>query len=354
MDTQPSTTPPSKPSATAEETAARLQEVEDVEATPTSDAPAPLPHLGDGFGSGQRHTGKVILSALVWAVLGAALALGIYKFYVEKPAVNSPAQAQDAGSIDTSVKTDAASLISNLKSRVKAKEVETTSENSFTMATTKDGMGAWSVTYAQPKGYEFYTLPETMAGFTVATNDTALAASDVASVRSYLASQGLSAGLVTFDMANKVMSSSEFINEDVRCLVALTEYAYKSGSEQVQVGCADSTSYTKNAEAVSPLYKAYLTAHPEIKVAGLFFARPTIKSSTVNGYQNASLTTGNIFSPYGGSVAHLYKTPDNTWHYFQNSQDELMCSSYNTSDLKNAFAGTGCALENGNESTVKP
>jgi|GEM_PF-701048 len=336
--------------------------------TTTTDSAPPSPPLGAPRSDDTRvdaasqspprkpknNLARTLLVTLLLLVLGAACGVVLYKLYFEpKTTTTSNSSTASTSSSTVTTRLTAATLVDTLKTRMKATEVPTTTDNSVSIATTTDGkFGAFDVSYAQPTGYTFYTLPQTMVGFTVASNDQSVIFTDVTTARAYLADQGLFSGTATFDDTNSVISSSEFVNNDVRCTLAQTSYSYTAGAHQVQLGCADVSSYKANAELIQPLYKAYLAAHPEAAVTGLLFGRPTIKSSTVSGYQHASLSTGNIFSPVGGSIVALYRTPDNTWHYFANRQDEALCSEYTTTDLKKAFAGESCAMMDGTESKV--
>ena len=305
----------------------------------------------------KKNIARATLIALVLLLLGAASGVVLYKLYFEPKTTassNSSVTSQTTTST-TTTSLSAASLINALKTRMKASEVPTTTVSGGTITVTTDGkFGAFSVTYAQPSGYNFYTMPQTMAGFTVASKDSDVTSSDAMTVRAYLTEQGLSAGSVTMDDENEIISSSDFVNNDVRCKVEETSYGYTAGAYQVQVGCADVSSYNANAAILQPLYKAYVAAHPDLAQAGLFLGRADVKSSTVTGYQHVTVSSGNVFSPVGGSAALFYRTPDGTWHYFANTQDEIMCAQYTSADLKNAFAGVTCALSDGTESKVSP
>ncbi|MEO5949485.1 MAG: hypothetical protein ABIP74_03705 [Candidatus Saccharimonas sp.] len=315
-----------------------------------------VPHKAWPQPKSNRHILRKILVPLGLLIVGAIAGVILYKLYLEpsiSPVSTSTTSNSSTATPATTNQATAASLIGVIKSKMKAAEVATTNDSGSSTAMTKDAnFAAFSVPYAQPTGYDFFTVPKTMSGFTVATSDYTIASVDVATARQYLVDQHFVAGSAMFDDANSISSSSEFTSDTVRCQISETSYGYKAGKYQVQVGCADISSYEETAEIIQPLYQAYVAAHAEIKIAGLMFANPIIKASAVSGYQHATVSTGNIFAPVGGSATLLYQTPDAKWHYFLNAQDAPGCSDYATTDLKKAYAGESCVMTNGQESKV--
>ena len=71
-----------------------------------------------------------------------------------------------------------------------------------------------------------------------------------------------------------------------------------------------------------------------------------IKDSPISPYQNVSMKIK--FSNKPDMTAYFYRvSPDSEWQFFKvaESKDISNCSSYNTQDLKNAFAGESCYEE---------
>lgn len=126
---------------------------------------------------------------------------------------------------------------------------------------------------------------------------------------------------------------------------------YTATSAQITFACSTTDEYTKNAELQKPLYTAYSASKDYSK--DIMLGLPTIKASAANGYQTAQAQFGNDGQLVGGSVGLFYQTPDKAWHYFINTQNILPCSTYNTTDLKNAYAGEQCGNANGSIGTVK-
>lgn len=304
---------------------------------------------------------RPLLIAALLTTLSVASALAVYKYYFETPPTNNYTQTVSVP-IETSASTqslDATSLVGALMLRVNGTIVPTVTDESASITTTKEGgYAAFSVTPTQPSGYDFYTMPKTMVGLTVATNDQSIAYDDLSAVRRYLVEQHFIAESVSHDDVSSIISESNFFGTKVHCHVAETMYNaetvynYPGGKHQVQVGCADTSSYRASAEIIQPLYQAYVEAKPDMKIGGLLFGVPVIKSSSVSGYKRAQLSTGNVFTRTEGTVVLLYRTPDSKWHYFMNGQTLPGCNVYNTVDLKRAYAGEPCSLTSGQAATV--
>ena len=74
-----------------------------------------------------------------------------------------------------------------------------------------------------------------------------------------------------------------------------------------------------------------------------------IKDSQVASYQTLNV-------PVANAMGLFFRTsPDSNWQFFKTTQSVIPCQEYNTTDIKNAFAGSVCYDEaTGNNSTVQP
>lgn len=139
-------------------------------------------------------------------------------------------------------------------------------------------------------------------------------------------------------------SSTEYQSDSVICTVSLAD------TMPVSVACANKDDYTKVSSDLQPFVTAYRASNPSDNSESVY-SEPNIKSSSVSGYQNATVSISSRQS-VGGAALLFYRKGTNDWQFFKATQDEIGCSEYSTADLKAAFAGTSCASSNGTESTV--
>lgn len=299
----------------------------------------------------RSRPGLVLLACLLMAVAGAIAALAIYKAFFEptnKPQATTAQPVSVPANPASSV--TATKLVDTAKGSLKGTLVKTTIDSNG-LAVADNNMGAYTVPMYRPDGYEFYTTPQTYTGVTAASATEETAAADLSSIRAVLASNKLQA-IPNFSDEATIKSQANYIGASVVCADALTTEAMSAGKFQAQLGCADVASYTETAKAAKPLYDVLKSAKPDVTTTGFFMQRTQITPSKTADYTLAATTTGSIYSPVGSSVAHFYKTPDGVWHYFANSQNEMLCSEYNTTDLKKAYFGQTCGMTNGKQATV--
>ena len=131
-----------------------------------------------------------------------------------------------------------------------------------------------------------------------------------------------------------------------------TTKEYDAISFTFTVSCANISDYEKNAATVKPFYDAYFKADNNY-FDNMMFTVPTIKDSKTAGYKTAHISLAAYGATVGGFAGLFYQTPDGTWHYFLGSQSELLCTQYNTDDLKKAYLGEMCYDEKDESATVK-
>lgn len=298
--------------------------------------------------------GKFI--ALVVAILIGVL-LGIFGYrYLTNITASTKSNTPNTGILSpskTSQLPDANALISALQPKLTGTVVPVTINTSTGMAQTSDGFGAYSVPAYKPSGAQFYTTPRTYSGVTVAVETDNNLVSNFQSATSYLDKEKLVVSGENID-SNGLMSAN-FYSPTVLCNLTETSFNVKSGTKQLNVGCADMSDYQAAANVLKPLYDAQLAQDSHFaSTTGVVFQGESIKPSKTSGYQIATVNTGNIFTPAGGSLGLFYQTPDKAWHYFTSTQSTLNCDSYSTPTLKKAYLGEDCANSStGQLTTVK-
>lgn len=148
-----------------------------------------------------------------------------------------------------------------------------------------------------------------------------------------------------YNKTTDVASGTEYQSSTVICTVSGTD------SIPIYVTCANKNAYAKVSNDVKPLVTAYRASHSDSS-SGDVFSAPTIKSSSVDGYQTASVGVASR-QGIGSAAALFYRKGTDEWKFFNFTQAELNCSDYNTDDLKAAFADQPCISDSKTETTVR-
>lgn len=149
-----------------------------------------------------------------------------------------------------------------------------------------------------------------------------------------------------YKKVTELPSGTEYQSSAVICTISGTE------SIPIYVTCANKNAYTKVSSDVKPLVAAYRASNSSEDTSGSVFSTPTIKSSSVDGYQTASLSISSRQS-IGGAAVLFYRKGTTDWKFFKTTQNELNCSDYNTDELKAAFADESCMSDTNTDTTVK-
>lgn len=83
------------------------------------------------------------------------------------------------------------------------------------------------------------------------------------------------------------------------------------------------------------------------------YGMPRVSESPVGGYSRAEFAQWGAGS-WGGATAQSYLPPGGVWTYFRSAQQGPSCSAYDTPELRDAFAGVRCLLEDGTTIEVTP
>lgn len=150
-----------------------------------------------------------------------------------------------------------------------------------------------------------------------------------------------------FDKTATLFAGTEYQSKDVVCFTSAP------GNKPFTVTCADKSDYTSPSNAIEPFAAAYAAsgdANGTVQSDSVF-STPTIKNSSVTGYQNATINT----SPrqgVGGAILLFYQNSKSGWQFFMGTQNELSCNAYHSADEQAAFADFKCINSNGQEVTV--
>lgn len=315
--------------------------------------PPEPPHIQEPATPQRKHQTSrplliVLLCVIVAVLAGAAGILGYRQLYTEKPTAVKPVAA--AAPVKQPAAADAATLVSGLKPELKSTAVATeVNDGGDNVVVTGTDFGVAGAPLQQPSGSDFFTGPATFSHITVASNGNAIS-DDVRTAEAYFMGQHMLLDAVNYAGSQSGVSA-QFHNATTICALAQTAEPWPQGSNQLTANCADLTSYQAEASALAPVFAVYASAQPDTKVAGVYF-QGQMSASATKGYHYASINTGNVFAPAGGSIALLYQTPDGSWHYFKNTQSTLACSEFTAGDITKAFAGLQCATDTSQTSKV--
>lgn len=292
----------------------------------------------------KKKFGLFVLAGLLLLIAGGAGSIAVYKTFFEKQSAVqttiTPQPTEPTGTVVT-----ASSVINDVKPLLKNPLVTIKNQNDHSAATGQDDRIAYEAPFYKPSGYEFQTFPKTFTGI-ASQGERLVAETDLESVKTYLDSKGFKHEDGDVTSYPDLVYTGSYYTETIRCNVQETHYITPY---QTSIGCADTSSYAESAKDIQPLYIVYKAAQktePDIT-----FYLDEIKQSVTSGYHMASIAVGGSGS---GSIALFYQTPDGAWHYFRNTQQALLCSLYDTVDLRKAFLGEACYSDmNAVESTVK-
>jgi len=141
------------------------------------------------------------------------------------------------------------------------------------------------------------------------------------------------------DLNNKV----EQANTKIEQLKKINEDATKETANNGNSGNSEVTTTVTVAESYNDIVSKLQAVTP----SGVTLAGPTLTMRyQSNGYQSAQISASD-------SVEMFYKTSASAnWKYFMGTQNDLLCSAFNTSDLKKAFAGMTCFNPNNSQNVL--
>ena len=284
---------------------------------------------------------NIIIAVIVLLLLAAGTVAAIMLFSTPKKDTAKKSTADTTAPLD-----DAQGIITKINTAVtdSSKDTYQNPQVSFTSPTSAPPAVAPSY---QVKDTDYYTTVTQAYGLniqkTVDTNsetgvDTVFTQGVVDQVTAVLVSN-------KYNKTTEIPSGTEYQSSAVICTVSGTD------SIPIYVTCANKNAYAKASSDVKPLVNAYRASNTDSSSEDIFSA-PTIKSSSADGYQTATVSVSSRQS-VGGAVALFYRKGTDDWKFFKTTQGELSCSEYNTADLKAAFADQPCVSDSKVDTTVK-
>lgn len=202
-----------------------------------------------------------------------------------------------------------------------------------------------------PEGYSYNVNPSlsftmTISGSAIGSGSSPIPSPEQAftGVISYLDSQGFS--INDYRPSNGDGTSYIKLARKDSLLCFVDDITITKASV-VNVACADMSWYAAEAKKLLPFAEAYkekMGDWPGFIGAGDLDVKAI--DSAVSPYQTASLFGANSY------MLFYRVNPTSRWQLFAAGQSGISCDKYNTPDLKNAYKGEKCYLNNGQPSKV--
>lgn len=318
-------------------------ELQNLEIDGTDQLDHPRPHVHP-----EKRTNKRLVMLLI-AVIGLVLIGGGFAVYslllTSDPAPATTQTSNQTSATTTTQKVTAKTLVDEIQSELQS-VANVTSKGS-------DGVvyNTFSAPGYKPTGYNFSVRPTVDYGF-YATGGKEIIESDLKAIEKSLIDQGLTQTVI--DVLGAYVA--EFSSSEIICILE-DQQVYNepvtSTNYGVRLGCANKADYLANAALLRPYFIAY-SSETKSDTSELLLGKLSLKASKTEGYSIATVPING--SEYGspGFAALFYVTPDKTLRFFTGAQSTIPCSRFDTVDLKKAYLGETCDLENGvAQSTVK-
>jgi len=284
---------------------------------------------------------NIIIAVAVLLLLTAGTIAAIMLFSAPKKDTAKKSTTDTTKPLD-----DAQGIVTKINTAVTdtSKDTYQNPQVSFTSPTSTQP--AISPSY-QVKGTDYYVVTNQAYGLNIQKTVDTNSETGVDTVFTQGIMDQVTATLVgnKYSKTTELASGVEYQSDAVICTVSGTE------SIPMYVTCANKNAYAKVSSDVKPLVTAYRASHSDSSSEDIFSA-PTIKSSSVDGYQTASVGVASR-QGIGSAAALFYRKGTDEWKFFNFAQAELNCSDYNTADLKAAFADQPCISDSKTDTTVK-
>lgn len=284
---------------------------------------------------------NIIIAVVVLLLLVAGAVAAIMLFSTPKKDTSKKSAAETTTPLD-----DAQGMVTKINAAITDSSKDTYQNPQVSFASPTSAQLAVSPSY-QVKGTDYYVVTNQAYGLSIQKTVDTNAETGVDTVFTQGIMDQVTATLVSnkYHKTTDLASGVEYQSSAVICTVSGTD------SIPMYVTCANKNAYTKVSDDVKPLVTAYRASHPDSSSEDIFSA-PTLKSSSVDGYQTASVGVSSRQS-VGSAPALFYRKGTGEWKFFNFAQSELSCSAYNTDDLKAAFADTSCISDSKVDTTLK-
>jgi len=285
---------------------------------------------------------NIIIAIVILLLLAGGAVAAVMAFSTPKKDTTKKAAVQDTKPLD-----DAQGMITKINAALtdSSKDTYQNPQISFTSPTSKSAT-AESLSY-QVKDTDYYVTTDQTYGLniqkTVATTsetgvDTVFTQGIVNEITAIFASS-------QYKKTTEVLTGTEYQSDAVICTVSGVD------TIPVYVTCANKNAYTKISSDLKPFVVSYRSGNPD-DTSETVFSAPTIKSTSVSGYQTATVAISSR-QEVGSKGAFFYRKDNADWKFFKATQSLSNCSDYNTDDLKAAFADETCVSDSNTNILVK-
>jgi len=284
---------------------------------------------------------NIIIAVAVLLLLTAGTVAAIMLFSAPKKDTAKKSTTDTTKPLD-----DAQGIVTKINTAITDTSKDTYQNPQVSFTSPTSAQPAISPSY-QVKGTDYYVVTNQAYGLNIQKTVDTNSETGVDTVFTQGIMDQVTATLVgnKYSKTTELASGVEYQSDAVICTVSGTE------SIPMYVTCANKNAYAKVSSDVKPLVTAYRASHSDSSSEDIFSA-PAIKSSSVDGYQTASVGVASR-QGIGSAAALFYRKGTDEWKFFNFAQAELNCSDYNTADLKAAFADQPCISDSKTDTTVK-
>ena len=284
---------------------------------------------------------NIIIAVAVLLLLAAGTIAAIMLFSAPKKDTAKKSTTDTTKPLD-----DAQGIVTKINTAITDTSKDTYQNPQVSFTSPTSAQPAISPSY-QVKGTDYYVVTNQAYGLNIQKTVDTNSETGVDTVFTQGIMDQVTATLVgnKYSKTTELASGVEYQSDAVICTVSGTE------SIPMYVTCANKNAYAKVSSDVKPLVTAYRASHSDSSSEDIFSA-PAIKSSSVDGYQTASVGVASR-QGIGSAAALFYRKGTDEWKFFNFAQAELNCSDYNTADLKAAFADQPCISDSKTDTTVK-
>ena len=284
---------------------------------------------------------NIIIAVAVLLLLTAGTIAAIMLFSAPKKDTAKKSTTDTTKPLD-----DAQGIVTKINTAITDTSKDTYQNPQVSFTSPTSAQPAISPSY-QVKGTDYYVVTNQAYGLNIQKTVDTNSETGVDTVFTQGIMDQVTATLVgnKYSKTTELASGVEYQSDAVICTVSGTE------SIPMYVTCANKNAYAKVSSDVKPLVTAYRASHSDSSSEDIFSA-PAIKSSSVDGYQTASVGVASR-QGIGSAAALFYRKGTDEWKFFNFAQAELNCSDYNTADLKAAFADQPCISDSKTDTTVK-
>lgn len=309
-----------------------------------------------------NNKNKLILIILaVVVLLGGGVLTAYFVLTASQPTVNTAASPSSEPVGQSTKIKNAEAVVTAIRSILKSTVVETTFDKEKGFAMTAENVVISAHPTRQLPGNDFATWPAT--SYTISVSEPAdkrlSIDNDYSAAIDFLEKNDftLQKNEPTEADYEDGQKTSSYISDLINCNVYRLYYPDPKGNHYTSVSCADTQSYKKQAVITKPFYDIFIAKYPEYleqvedNTNPLLVTNPVIKNG-LDKYKNAQVG----FSK-SGIIVYFYQKPGGEWQYHTASSSILpvTCESFNTPEIKKAFAGISCyGTSSDTDSTVKP